>query len=104
MEDCGGADPQPAPCGAPHAKAGGQELQEAATQGEPTQEQAPGRKCSLWRGVHRFPGSTLTWGESTLGQSAPDGLYLTKGPAVEQFLKNCSLWEEQLSLGGRGWG
>ena len=36
--------------------AGGCGLEEAAAHGEPPQEQAPGRCCSLWRGAHAGAG------------------------------------------------
>jgi len=38
--------------GGPHPAADGYALKEATACAEPTQEQAPGRSCSLWRGVH----------------------------------------------------
>jgi len=38
--------------GGPHARAGGHALKEAEAYTEPTQEQAPDRSCSPWRGAH----------------------------------------------------
>ena len=40
----------------PHITAGGYILKEAATCGEPMQEQTPGRNCGLWRGAHAGAG------------------------------------------------
>ena len=50
MDDHSGADTLQ-PMEDPHAVAEGRALREAAACGEPTQEQAPGRTCSLW-GTH----------------------------------------------------
>ena len=40
-----------AACGGPHTRADGCALKKAVANGGPTQEQASGRNCSLWRGA-----------------------------------------------------
>lgn len=60
-------------------------------------ERAPGSTCGLVeREVHA--GEGLLAGLVTLRgipaeQPVPEGLDLVKGPPLQQFEKNCSLWE-----------
>ena len=49
MEDNSGANIHTSVCGGPHAAVGRYALKEAAAQGEPMLEQAPGRSCGLGR-------------------------------------------------------
>ena len=70
----------PAARGGPHAGADGCP-KETVTPGKPTLEQAPGRTCGpMERGAHA--GAGLLAGLVTLWE-----------PTLEQFVKNCSLWE-----------
>ncbi|TRZ08160.1 hypothetical protein HGM15179_018947 [Zosterops borbonicus] len=54
--------------------------------------QAPGRACdSLERGAQA--GSGLRAGFVTFGVTTLQWMHPLKRPMLEQFLKNCSLWE-----------
>jgi len=73
-EDHAGADIHTAAHGGPHSTAKGNALMEAAAHGKPTQEQAPGRSCGLWREVHTGAGlltGPVPCGGLTLEQSVP---------------------------------
>ncbi|GAB0204246.1 zinc finger and BTB domain-containing protein 5 [Grus japonensis] len=92
MEDQDGADNHTTAHGGPCDAAGGCVLMEAAACGEPVQEQAPGRSCNLWRGVHtgaHLLAGTEACGEPRLDQSVPEGLYpieRTHGEAIREGL------------------
>ncbi|KAK4812750.1 hypothetical protein QYF61_018299 [Mycteria americana] len=74
----------------PNARAGGCALKEAAACGEPTQEQAPGRSCSPWKGA--CMGADLlaepaACGGSRLEQSVPEGLHPVEGTHTGAILE-----------------
>ena len=113
MEHHSGADTHAAARGGPHVAAGGHALKEAATHGVPTSEQAPGRRCSLWKGSHARAGSWQglrpmerspwrsrfssrnygPWKTHTGAVCSCRTVPHSEGPTLEQFLKNCSPWE-----------
>jgi len=95
MDDHGGADVHTASCGGPHAGACGYALKAITACREPTLGQAPVRNCGPWRGAHEeagFLAGTVVCEGPMLEYSISEGLYLWKGPMLEQFLKNCSSW------------
>jgi len=96
----GEVDIHPAAHGDPHAELGGHAPKKDAACGEPTQEQAPRRSCSLWRGVHigaGFLAGPMGREGPTLEKCIPEEQHLEERTMLEQFMKNCGPWEGHTS-------